>query len=354
MKKLLLATLVVLALGIYTHASAQLFTENVEYGTGNLVDSAGGNWINISGTLPIQITAGSLSYTSYPASGIGNQITINAYKSSAQDAYRQFTTQVPDGNVYASFLVKIKSDSMSPDTSTMGDYFIDLMPSTSTTTLVGRVQTKRGSAAGKFKFGLKTTTANTTVWATPEYDVNATYLIVLNYNLVTGATNDVAKLWINPVVPDVEPAADLSQTSIGTDPADIARIAIRQGYTAASRLLTPEADIDGIQVGTTWGSVTGVAGQPNDQSLPLAFALKASPNPASQRSQISFNLPNAANVDLSIFNIAGQKVATLAKGPMSAGAHNVDWQTNQVSNGVYFYQLQSGNRLVSQKILVIR
>lgn len=356
MKKSLLALvlLVVFTGMVY----GQLMTDNIEYSAGRLTSLSSGNWVSYSGdtlTNYIQVTAGNLGYASYPYDSIGNKITIHAVTSSAEDAYREFATQLPDCNIYVSFLLRITSSTMSADTSTNGDYFMALLPSTSTTALVGRVSVKQSATSGKYRIGIRISSSNSTNWSASEMDVDGTYLVVLNYNLITGNTNDVAKIWVNPALPGPETTADVVQASaLTSDPADIARLAIRQGYTASSHMQTPDADIDGIMVGSTWEAVTGVAGKPIHNDLPVTFALKASPNPASNRSMISFNLPKAVIAELAIFNIAGQKVATLAKGPMTAGVHNVLWQTNQVSNGVYFYQLQAGNRLVSQKIVVVK
>ena len=294
----------------YSAQAQLLLEENFDYATGDLTTVSGGNWVNIGGTQLIPVTSGSLSYTGYPAAGIGNKITIDAHDASAQDAYRQFATQVPDGNVYVSFLLKITSDTLAPDTSTYGDYFMALLPSTSTTVYVGRIMTKKGSTADKFKLGLRATATNPTAWLAPDYDVNATYLVVLGYNLITGDANDVVKMWINPAMPGSEPAADLSQTTASaTDPADIARIAIRQGYTSASSLITPDADIDGIQVGTTWSDITGVV--PTNPSVsntsPVNNAVNVLPNATIQ---VTFDqLMNAATIDTASFAVSGIKQA---------------------------------------------
>lgn len=120
------------------------------------------------------------------------------------------------------------------------------------------------------------------------------------------------------------------------------------GYTKTSAPWTitrgVETDID----------ITGIEGKPADVCWSGSLAISAYPNPARNQSRISFNLPSAANVELSVFNIAGQKVAALASGPMNAGNHSIQWNTGNVPNGVYFYQLQAGNRMVSQKIVVIK
>jgi hypothetical protein len=346
------------------HASI-LFTENFDYDAGVLGDSSGqgnvsgGVWVHFSGGgLLIECVDGNLTYPTYAPSNVGRMVRIVRHTpgATAEDVYRQFTTQTPGVTLYTTFLFRVTHDSMSPDTSTHGQYFTMLMPSSSTTSHFGRITTKMGSTAGKFKFGLRATTSNSsTLWTSGEYDVNTTYLVVMAYEYIAGNTNDVAYLWINPSLAGPQPAPDLSQISaLTTDPPDVARLAIRQGSSSGSSLVTPAADIDGIQVATSWTDLTGITGQPDRNDLPVVLALKASPNPAGRSSHISFSLPTASAVELSIFNIAGQKVATLAQGPMTAGAHAVEWKTGNVPNGVYFYQLQTGSRSVSQKIVVVK
>jgi len=106
-------------------------------------------------------------------------------------------------------------------------------------------------------------------------------------------------------------------------------------------------------------NVTGVEGSPGDPNLPESFSLHAWPNPASHGSRISFILPGPATVEFSIFNIAGQKITSLASGYRKAGAHRLSWNLkdskgNAVPTGIYFYQLLAGNRSVVQKISVVR
>jgi len=106
-------------------------------------------------------------------------------------------------------------------------------------------------------------------------------------------------------------------------------------------------------------TVTGVEGQPANTELPVVFGLKASPNPARVQTQISFSLPNAGKAEVVVYNIAGQKVASLTRGNMTAGSHSFTWNLkdskgNAVPNGVYFYQLLTGNRSASQKVVVVR
>ncbi|MBU8932932.1 MAG: T9SS type A sorting domain-containing protein [candidate division Zixibacteria bacterium] len=94
--------------------------------------------------------------------------------------------------------------------------------------------------------------------------------------------------------------------------------------------------------------------------LPSGFVLEQNyPNPFNPSTSIAFELPNRADVDLSIFNVLGQKVATIAEGSMSAGRHAVIWnaidQSGQaVASGMYFYRLSTCEITRSKKMLLVR
>lgn len=102
----------------------------------------------------------------------------------------------------------------------------------------------------------------------------------------------------------------------------------------------------------------GVAGAP--AAAAAGFALQAAyPNPASRSAAIRYSLPRDAAVSLGVFNMLGQKVATLAAGPQAAGAHQVSWSLRgddgaPVPNGIYFYRLSAGTRSDTRKLIVVR
>ncbi len=242
----------------------QLMDENFGYSTGQLTSGggganvSGGNWVNFSGTaLYIQVASGSLSYTDYAASGLGNM--VNIVNGSAEDAYRGFTSQT-SGTVYASFLVRVDSTtSMSLNSSTTGDYFAGFLPSTSTTALVNRVSTRQGSVAGTWQIGVRATSTSpntTAVFSSTDLSTATTYLVVIGWEIVSGAANDTANLWLNPTLGGSEPAPLVSQVS-ASDNADFARFFLRQGTN------TVDGSVDGIRVGTTWADVTGIPAAPS-------------------------------------------------------------------------------------------
>jgi|GEM_PF-6127040 len=104
---------------------------------------------------------------------------------------------------------------------------------------------------------------------------------------------------------------------------------------------------------------TGVMETPVDASLPHDFGLVNYPNPFNPATRISFNLPGATEVELTIMNIVGQRVVTLVEGRLEAGAHTVTWdgsdsRGHQVASGVYLYRLCTSEGTASKKMILLR
>lgn len=238
--------------------SQELMVEHFNYATGQLTAASGGanvsgsQWVTNTGTgFFIQVTAGSLTYPNY-LPGVGNKINIVSTTASAEDTYRQFSTQVA-GTTYAAFLVNVTDTTgLDPNTDTIGDYFAGFIQTGSTTNFADRISIKTGGVAGTYNLGLRATSNATPVFSTTDLNTGVPVLVVFSYQIVAGATNDIANVWINPALGGSEPAADLTQIS-ASDLADVGRFFVRQGNSG-----TPNASIDTIRVGTTWGSVTGV------------------------------------------------------------------------------------------------
>ncbi len=92
-------------------------------------------------------------------------------------------------------------------------------------------------------------------------------------------------------------------------------------------------------------------------ALPEEFALHQNcPNPFNPITIISFDLPEAANVKLEIFNILGQKVENLVDDYLDAGKYNITWdsRSSDVPSGVYFYVIQAGKFSESKKMLLLK
>jgi hypothetical protein len=88
-------------------------------------------------------------------------------------------------------------------------------------------------------------------------------------------------------------------------------------------------------------------------STPFYFS-HPHPNPFNQSSVISYQLSMGSWVNLMVYDITGREIATLVEGFESAGSHQVVLDANDLSSGVYFVQLESGEFSQTRKLLLIK
>ncbi|MCC6476668.1 lamin tail domain-containing protein [bacterium] len=85
------------------------------------------------------------------------------------------------------------------------------------------------------------------------------------------------------------------------------------------------------------------------------FALHQNyPNPFNPETQIRFDLAEASDVTLTIFNISGQEVATLVNSHLSSGAHTVSFDAANLTSGVYLYRLTAGSFTAQKKMVLLK
>ncbi|MBX2977284.1 MAG: T9SS type A sorting domain-containing protein [Ignavibacteriaceae bacterium] len=93
------------------------------------------------------------------------------------------------------------------------------------------------------------------------------------------------------------------------------------------------------------------------ENIPTEYTLYQNyPNPFNPSTTIKFGLPKDSHVILEIFNILGEKVATLINQEMQAGFHNFQFSifNFQLSSGIYVYRLKAGEFVQSRKLLMIK
>ncbi len=78
------------------------------------------------------------------------------------------------------------------------------------------------------------------------------------------------------------------------------------------------------------------------------------PNPFNPVTVISWQLGSAGEVDLSVHNLLGQKVATLVSEKLPAGLHQVEWDASDFASGVYYYKIDTGEFQQVKKMVLIR
>jgi len=101
--------------------------------------------------------------------------------------------------------------------------------------------------------------------------------------------------------------------------------------------------------------VAEVTGIKDGNMSPSNYALEQNfPNPFNPATQINFSLAKTSNVELSIYNILGQKVMTLVNGTMSGGAHSVQFNASRFASGVYIYRLSAGEFKMSKKMVLLK
>jgi hypothetical protein len=101
------------------------------------------------------------------------------------------------------------------------------------------------------------------------------------------------------------------------------------------------------------GKTTGI----NDKSnaTPSSFSLNQNyPNPFNPVTTISFSLSEKGNVTLQIFNILGERVATLVNGSLDAGAHSYQWQAMNFPGGIYYYTLKTGSFSETKRMVLMK
>jgi len=89
--------------------------------------------------------------------------------------------------------------------------------------------------------------------------------------------------------------------------------------------------------------------------LPSEFALMGNyPNPFNASTVIEYQLPTTSDVTLEVYNVLGEKVATLFDGEQQAGYKSVTWDASEVSSGVYFYKLAAGDFTETKRMMLVK
>ena len=98
----------------------------------------------------------------------------------------------------------------------------------------------------------------------------------------------------------------------------------------------------------------------DDIGLPEVFALYNNyPNPFNPVTNITYDIPEVAQVTLDVYNIAGQKVRTLAQGLHEPGRYRIQWNaTNDygkpLSSGMYIYRIHAGDFVSVKKLILMK
>jgi len=152
-------------------------------------------------------------------------------------------------------------------------------------------------------------------------------------NQVTNWTEFDVPIYYNPGSPDpVQVAIYIGITDSTGGPTDIGSFAL----------------IDHL-------SFTGPSSVEQISSLPNDFILKQNyPNPFNPSTKIEYSIPEASFVQLKVYDILGNEVATLVNEEQSAGTYRADFTANNLASGFFVAQLRAGNYTKTIKMTLMK
>ena len=132
----------------------------------------------------------------------------------------------------------------------------------------------------------------------------------------------------------------------------------------------PEFDLDGSARPVPAGSIPDMGayenplGNPqvgitNDQLPKTNFHLSNYPNPFNPTTTIEFSVLEESTIEISIYNIKGQKMRSLLNDQITSGEHSIVWNSEddngeRVSSGVYFIKMKTGNLEKTEKMILMK
>ncbi len=88
---------------------------------------------------------------------------------------------------------------------------------------------------------------------------------------------------------------------------------------------------------------------------PSKFALSQNyPNPFNPTTTIKYSIAKDGFVKLAVYNTLGQQVASLVNEIKKTGSYQITFDASRLSSGVYYYKLESGNRVITKKMMVLK
>ncbi|UCE27623.1 MAG: T9SS type A sorting domain-containing protein [Candidatus Coatesbacteria bacterium] len=190
--------------------------------------------------------------------------------------------------------------------------------------------------------------------------------IVLDYFEAASENDGIEMSWAVNETEETGVAGFNLYRSVASDEVDAKAITSRDILNA--ELVTGESPYEYVDTGVErdvtyryWLEVIDVGGSSEtfgpvectwNGALPTTYALYQSrPNPAKGTATIAFDLPEVADVTLTVYDISGRKVTTLVNETLAAGEHAAE--VSVLAPGVYVYKLDAGNYSAAKKMVVV-
>jgi endoglucanase Acf2 len=128
-------------------------------------------------------------------------------------------------------------------------------------------------------------------------------------------------------------------------------------YDRVALILDPDTEGDGSMDFTWYYDEIGYQTEPtdSDENIPSDYVLYQNyPNPFNPTTRISYYLPEATDVKLEVYNLMGQRVATLEEGQQSAGQHTTTFDASNLASGTYLYRLTAGSFVKANRMIFVK
>lgn len=98
-----------------------------------------------------------------------------------------------------------------------------------------------------------------------------------------------------------------------------------------------------------------ITGVDDEKQIPTEFSLMQNyPNPFNPFTTITYHLPKTTNVELKVYDVIGNEIATLVNEEKPVGIYNVQFTMNNLSSGIYFYKLTAGDYVSTKKMILLK
>jgi hypothetical protein len=78
------------------------------------------------------------------------------------------------------------------------------------------------------------------------------------------------------------------------------------------------------------------------------------PNPFNPSTKIAFSIPEAEEVTISLYSTLGEKIRDIYKGERDAGNHEIDFHAGDLTSGIYYYKMKTGNYTATKKLVIMK
>jgi hypothetical protein len=175
----------------------------------------------------------------------------------------------------------------------------------------------------------------------------------LNYAVYRGTTPDFAPVSAQDFY-GVTAETSFLDTQVGPGETWFYRVGV---FDEPVIIETPEGTTT-VEVFSGYSEASGLQVQtsaPAVGAVPAAVSLQPSrPNPISRTAQIVYTLPSRMTVRLSVYDVAGRLVDRLVESVEAPGEHSIQWDARELPSGTYFYRLEAGSAIRTERAILVR